>query len=287
MLGSGWRGERDEKMSVYDSADRIFRSFGQDYKAFGTYRYKVVDDSVILICGCRSYRGLLFDVYYACVPVFSSFDLNRGFLNEATGFNTEWEFKYKPDKYLLINPESLGEKEEEIIEKASVLADYAHEKLETIKTLDDCLGFYEQVLDERIRNHIASSPMRDHIDILIFRREFEECKALLERALLNNVHWTFNYNKTEFPEDGNWRKYLPDSYEDAENPFQKMLFSTENSCWKKVRTPLAEGKYYEFCSELMQLYKANKRKLKKIGIQLGEKADAMMEEMMLDVEKKH
>lgn len=270
-------------MNLFKDPSIVFKPFEQEYILYKSSCYKLVDDSVIRICGFRNFRNYLFDVNYTCVPVFSQLYLNSSFLNEATAFSAQHESGINPTAMLWIAPNS--ENEKEIIETASAQASYAYKRLETVNTLDDCLRLYAQMFDQLLRDGICSSPRRYHLDILIFQRKFDECKALLEKALLNNVHWSFNYCKTDFPADGNWRSYLPESYETATSQLQRNLSRTENSCWKNVRTQLEEHRYYELCSELMQTYRINKKLLKKVGIQLGEKSDEMMEEMMHDIEK--
>lgn len=127
-------------------------------------------------------------------------------------------------------------------------------------------------------------PQLIQFGILIFRREFDKCRSLLERALTNNAQKAFNDCGKEFPEDGNWKKYLPASCKSAVSDLEKRLCRVKDGCWERIRTPLEEGRYYDLCSDLMQNYQNNKKLLKKIGIQVGEKADVMMEEMMQRVE---
>ena len=269
-------------MNIFLNPSIIFKSFELDYHTYKTGCYKPVDDSVILICGLRSAFNSFFEVYYTCVPVFSYFSLLKGYLNDFSAFNAGRDSKYKTDRLLPIHPEP--EAEQEIIDIASVRADYAYNVLENIHNLDDSLTFYNRRYKELYQKGICCSPDRFHLDILIFRRQFDELKALLNKALTNNVRWAFRYCGMEFPEDGNWRTYLPTCEEDAVGRFKSTLYRVERSCWKPLRTMLEEGRYYELCSELMENYQKNKKLLKRVGIQLGEKADMMMEEMMRDVE---
>ena len=265
-------------MNICRNPETVFKSFENEYNAYQTVRYRLIDDSVILICGLRTFYSIAFDVYYSCVPVFSHFELAKRYINDFSAFSVGREFKDKKDLFLPINPKP--EEEEEVIETASKRADFAYEKLEGIKSLDDCLALYEQMYAEESQGGMASSPIRWYLDTLIFKGRFDDCKALLDRALLNNVHWAFNSCGVEFPDDGNWRKYLPINEESAANRFQQILSQVESSCWKRIRVLLEEGRYFELCSEFMQNYQNNKKLLKKIGIQLGEKADEMMKEMM-------
>ena len=270
-------------MNIIKNPDVVFKSFDNgEYKAYKSARYKLVDDSVILVCGLCGFRGLLFDEYYSCIPVFSHFDLSSSFLREPTGFSARRESGIKEDTFLWISPKA--EDEEETIEIASAHVDYAYERLEKIKTLDDCLSFYERWYEEESQMILGCSPKIFNLDILIFRREFDKCRSLLEKALKNNIRWAFEHNGLEFPEDENWRKYLPESCESASSKLERDLYHVEQACWKRIRTPLEEGRYYELCSELMQNYQKNKKLLKKVGIQLVERSDEMMEEMMRAVE---
>ena len=270
-------------MNVYKNPDILFKRFGGDYHAYKKSRIKLVDDSVILICGLKNYRSAAFEVNYSCIPIFSRFSLASSYLNDPCAFSAARESNIKPLALLLIDPKP--EDEAETLEIASAHADFAYERLERIKTLDDCLEEYERSYDSLLQEGILCSPSHFILHILIFRREFEKCSALLEKTLLDLIRSIFDSHGVGFPEDGNWRKYLPESGEEAKSKFQRELcWAEEHTCWKDTRTALEEHRYYELCSKLMQNYQTNKKLLKKAGILLGEKSDAMMEAMMKAVE---
>lgn len=265
-------------MNLLRDSKAVFECFGEDYVRYRRSLYELVEDSVLLVCGLRSNHDGCFDVYYTCVPVFSYFSFDQEYLNDASGFSAKRDSGIEVYNILPIRP-GPGE-EQDVIKTASAHAEYAFNRLETIKTLEDCLGFFEWRYAVISRGIIFASPKRFHIDILLFRGEFEKCRQMLEKSIEKGARRAYCYNGVKFPEDGNWRKSLPRSEAEATSPFLKELYYTEQSGWKNIRAALAEGRYRELCSELMQNYQNNKQLLQRIGIHLGNDSDAMMDAMM-------
>ena len=268
-------------MNIIKESDAVLGVFGDDYAKCNAMRIKLVDDSVILVCGLRTSFNTFFDVYYAAIPVFSYFDTRRTFLNNAIAFDARFELGCKTPQFFLINPGP--DETDAIVNAVSACAKWAFDQLEGIASLDDCLAFYEE---KRKKGFPLNLAMREHIDMLLFRREFDGLKALLENDLFIGIKRIFGEHNVEFPKDGNWQRFLPPD-EHTENKFAHELFWARNkSYWSKIRLPLAQGEYYKLCEELALDYQKNKKRLKKLGMPVGEKMDIMMEELMASIENK-
>lgn len=273
-----------ENMNFLKNSDLVFGSLYKDYKAYGPIRFKVVDDSVILVCTLRSCSPFFFEVYYTCLPIFGDFRLAPQFFDSATSFRADMELDLGKDILLPVCPFPSDEEstaanasdytdEKTVIANASACTDYANNILQSIRSLEDCRDFYESLYIKK------GKLMRIYLDILLYYGEFEKCSTILEQLLINAVKSAFANCNVDYPGDDQWRSYLHKCDDENSSKLERLLRMTEASNWKILRTMLADKKYAEPYSELLEDMKRNVKLLSKKGVNFGGKEIAMIDNM--------
>lgn len=265
-------------MNILRESNQILNVFDKDYIKRGSFRYKLIDDSVLLVAGIVKKRGKLFDVFYTFVPLFSHFDLSHDYINNASAFMLNYETELTKGIHTWCQPANADKAI--VIELAVAYAKEAYEKLQNLKTMDDCLMLCKDEIRRKTTNDFFFPPRFQHLDILIFRHEFDECAALLNEMLGSSVRNVFRLYKVAFPEDGNWVEYLPKPETENLTNFQRLLVMAANSSWKEIREKIEQKDYRSLCGKLYENYLKNRASMKTIGINLSSKADSIMYESL-------
>lgn len=246
-------------MDIFKNNKTVFIDFDENYIAYKQMRIRVVNDSVIRVCGLRHLRGGFFEVYYAAIPVFSEFDLDNGFLNDATAA----PIIYDP---LPIRPDSRAESE--VLEKAARRARTAFEILEQIGTIEDVAAYYKRETESLLDRGISAATRYYLNDAMVYLGRFDELESLLERCVTVAVKNVFQDYGITFPADGDWRRYLPPDSRTAQSEFEEELCSVNEGNWQDLRILLAKKEYTSLNEKLLKNYSANNKLLLKLGIAL-------------------
>ena len=257
-------------MNILKESGIVLRDFDKEYRPFGAARYRIVDDSVILICGLVKHNRFFFDVIYSCIPVFSFFDTNPLFLNNASGFVVCRETTIGKGISLPIKP--THDEETATLELACKQAEYAYDVLGTVGNLDECLAMFASQRVAKADCNYIPLPKYQHIDILIYLEKYEECLSMLNDCMNAMAKNAFDRFEVSFPDDGCWKEMVPPRFEDCRKGLESELFAINDSCWKRYRLPLERGEYSELRNKQLADYLKNKKKLNAIGLDLGNKS---------------
>lgn len=256
-------------MNILRNSELVLGAFDSKYRAYKAMRIEVVEGSIIRICGLRRFHGGFFDVYYVAVPVFSGISLDDHFLDDASAAPVS--FGPMP-----VSPSS--DSENAVISAASEKARIAFDKLNGIGSLEDLVSFYKNEVESLLDKGISTSTRCNLNDAMIYLGRYDELESLLERCLTVAVKTEFNTYGVPFPDDGNWRKYLPTNMEAARNEFEEELFSVNEAYWADLREQLSRKDCKALNDRLLDNYYANRKQLKKTGITLSDQSLRIIKE---------
>ena len=251
-------------MNIFENTDPVLYMFNDGYKAIGNMRCRLIDNSVIAVCGLRRYRYGFFDVYYSCFPVFSAFETRSSFLNDATAYCVSTETDIGRNIPLATNPNKDSEKE--VISIASAHAEYAYQKLNSVKRMDDCYDLHASWLENLHEKGIIAFPRYQQLDILINYCKYEKCLAVLENSLQIGVVNTYRRHGISLPKNRDWKELIPSRETDCNSSIDFELYYLNANCYKSIRLAIEHSEFQDLHEKLESQKTKNIKLLKRSGI---------------------